>query len=360
MPETGKPLRHGWTTGACAAAAAAAAYRALATGVFPDAVEIVLPRGERPVFALATKSLAAGAATAGVVKDAGDDPDVTHGAEVLATVAPGEPGSGIAVTGGAGVGTVTLPGIPVPVGEAAINPGPRRIIAAAVLRAMDETGGPRDVTVTVSIPGGEKLAEQTLNPRLGITGGLSVLGTTGVVVPFSCEAWVQTVHRAVQVAAANGLTHIAGSTGYASERAAQRFYGLPEVALIDMGDFVGGLLKYLRAHPLPRLTLAGGFAKFAKLAEGHLNVHSGASRVDFAALAAQVERLGGAPAVVAAARAANTAMQVLELADAANLPLADAVAARCLAVARQILKPQTAVDVLIVDRSGEVVGHAGP
>ncbi|MGE4527813.1 MAG: cobalt-precorrin-5B (C(1))-methyltransferase, partial [Rhodospirillaceae bacterium] len=161
-------------------------------------------------------------------------------------------------------------------------------------------------------------------------------------------------------AQANGLTHIAGSTGYASERAVQRLYALPEIALIVMGVFVGGLLKYLRAHPLPRLTLAGGFAKFAKLAEGHLNVHSGASRVDFAALAAEVQRLGGTPAVVAAARSANTAMQVLELADAANLPLADAVAARCLAVARQTLKPQTAVDVLIVNREGEVVGHAGP
>jgi cobalt-precorrin-5B (C1)-methyltransferase len=140
----------------------------------------------------------------------------------------------------------------------------------------------------------------------------------------------------------------------------QQYYALPEIALIDMGDFVGGLLKYLRVHPLPRLTLAGGFAKFAKLAEGHMNVHSSASRVDFPALAEVVRGLGAPPALVDRCRGANTAMEVLELANAQDLRLADAVAARCLNVAREVLKPETVLDVLIVDRSGEVVGHAGP
>ncbi len=358
MAEPEKPLRSGWTTGACAAAAAAAAYRALFGPGFPDPVEIVLPRGERPRFALATRRLEADCTTAGVIKDAGDDPDVTHGAEIVVTVRRGEAGEGITFRGGEGVGTVTKAGIPVPVGEAAINPGPRRIVAANLLRAIDETGGPADIEVTISIPGGDKLAEQTLNPRLGIVGGLSVLGTTGVVVPYSCEAFIQTIQRAVDVARANGMTHIAGSTGYASERAAQQYYGLPDLALIDMGDFVGGLLKYLRVHPLPRLTLAGGFAKFAKLAEGHMNVHSGASRVDHVALAELVRTLGGNAALCERVRAANTAMEALELATAQGVPLAEAVAARCVKVTRGVLKPATVVDVLVVDRSGVVVGHA--
>ncbi len=360
MADPAKPLRSGWTTGACAAAAATAAYRALFGDGFPDPVEIVLPRGERPGFALSTRRLEADSATAGVIKDAGDDPDVTHGAEILVTLRRGAAGSGITFRGGEGVGTVTRAGIPVPVGEAAINPGPRRIIAANLLRAIDETGGPADVEVTVAIPGGETLAAKTLNPRLGILGGLSVLGTTGVVVPYSCEAFIQTIQRAVDVAVANGMTHLAGSTGYASERAVQQYYGLPDLALIDMGDFVGGLLKYLRAHPVPRLTLSGGFAKFAKLAEGHMNVHSSASRVDMAALAALARTHGAPPALAERIRAANTAMEAMELAAAQDVPLADAVASRCLNAARDILKPVTVVDVLIVDRSGVVVGHAGP
>ncbi|MBN2752529.1 MAG: cobalt-precorrin-5B (C(1))-methyltransferase [Rhodospirillaceae bacterium] len=353
------PLKSGWTTGACAAAAATAAYRALVGMGFSDSVEIVLPRGERPQFALATRQIAEQSATAGVIKDAGDDPDVTHGAEILVTLSWGEPGSGIVFRGGEGIGTVTKAGIPVPVGEAAINPGPRQIITANLLRAFDETNGPRDVVVTIAIPNGEKLAEQTLNSRLGIIGGLSVLGTTGVVVPYSCEAYIQTIQRAVHVAHVNGITHVAGSTGYASERAVQAFYNLPDLALIDMGDFVGGLLKYLRAHPLPRLTLSGGFAKFAKLAEGHMNVHSSASRVDFRALAEHMACLDAPPALVEATRTANSAMQVLEIAEANGIPLADRIAARCLTVARKIVRPETAVDVLIINREGEVMGHAG-
>ena len=353
-------LRSGWTTGACAAAAATSAYAALFGDGFLDPVEIVLPRGETPSFAISTRRRDGRSATAGVIKDGGDDPDVTHGAEILATVTRGEEGEGFVFRGGEGVGTVTRPGIPVPVGDPAINPGPRRIIAANLLRIADAVGGPPDVKVTISIPAGRRLAESTLNPRLGILGGLSVLGTTGVVVPYSCGAFIQTVQRAVQVAAAGGETHIAASTGYASERAVQRLYALPEIALIDMGDFAGGLLRYLRAHPVPRLTLAGGFAKFLKLAQGNLDLHSARSRVDFTALAALAAGIGAPAGLVAGARAANTAMEVLDAAQAAGLPLADAVAARCLETARAILRPETVPDVVIVDRSGRIVGHAGP
>src|SRR5207253_5935355 len=137
-----------------------------------------------------------------------------------------------------------------------------------------------DVTVTIAIPGGERLAERTMNGRLGIVGGLSVLGTTGIVVPYSCSSWIHAIRRGIDVARAAGIDHIAAATGTTSERAVQRLYDLPEHALIDMGDFVGGTLKYLRRHPMPRLTLAGGFAKIAKLAQGDLDLHSSRSRVD--------------------------------------------------------------------------------
>ena len=355
-PET--PLKRGWTTGACATAATRAAYTALLTGAFPDPVTIRLPRGEAPAFPLAREELGPDFARAGIVKDAGDDPDVTHGALVVATLRPGEAGSGVAFRAGPGIGTVTKPGLPLPVGEPAINPKPREMMRAVVAELAAEHGGTGDVEIEISIPGGAELAKKTWNPRLGIDGGLSVLGTTGVVVPFSCSAWIHSIHRGIDVARANGLEHVAACTGSTSEAAVQALYGLPEIALLDMGDFAGGLLKYLRRHPLPRLSLGGGFAKLAKLAAGHLDLHSGRSQVDFDFLAELLAELGADPDLVARARGANTAGEILGLAEAAGLPLADAVAARARATALGVLAGATEVEVLVVDRQGRLVGRA--
>ena len=215
-----------------------------------------------------------------MVKDAGDDPDVTHGALVLATVRAGAPGSGVTFRAGEGVGTVTRAGLPIPPGEPAINPVPRRMIRDAIAEVAAAAGRAADAEVEIAIPGGEALAAKTLNGRLGIVGGLSILGTTGIVVPYSCSAWIHSIHRGIDVARAAGLTHIAGATGASSEAAVQKLYDLPEIALIDMGDFVGGMLKYLRTHPVPRVTIAGGVAKMTKLAQGLLDLHSKRGVVD--------------------------------------------------------------------------------
>ncbi|MFZ2101869.1 MAG: cobalt-precorrin-5B (C(1))-methyltransferase, partial [Oricola sp.] len=244
------PLRRGWTTGACATAATKAALTALLTGEFPDPVSITLPKGETPAFALEREALGDGFAEAGIVKDAGDDPDVTHGATIIARVRRAGPGTGIVFRAGDGVGTVTRPGLPIPPGEPAINPVPRAMMVAEVAALCSEHGIPTDIEITIAVPGGEALAKQTWNPRLGILGGISILGTTGIVHPFSCSAWIHSIHRGIDVARAAGLTHVLGATGSTSEAAAQKIYGLPEIALLDMGDFAGGLLKYLRAHPL--------------------------------------------------------------------------------------------------------------
>jgi cobalt-precorrin-5B (C1)-methyltransferase len=357
----GGKLRRGWTTGACAAAAARAALQALLTGHFPDPVAIRLPKGERPSFPLALKEMAEGRARAGIVKDAGDDPDVTHGALVIAEVARGAAGSGITFHAGAGVGTVTRPGLPLAVGEPAINPGPRAIITQALADAAEEAEAALpDVSVTISIPGGEALAAKTLNARLGIIGGLSILGTTGVVIPYSCSSWIHAIHRGIDVARAAGLSHIAAATGSTSERAVQRLFALPEMALIDMGDFVGGTLKYLRRHPVARLTLAGGFAKLAKLAAGHLDLHSRQSRVDAAALANKLGALGGSDELVRQARAAEAAGQVLAQAGALKDALAAEIAREAREVALATLAGEIAVDVVIFDRQGELLAHAGP
>lgn len=359
MGETAeKPLRRGWTTGACATAAARAAYTALVSGRFPNPVTIRLPKGRKPSFPLAEQAAADGWALAGVVKDAGDDPDVTHGALVRATLRRGREGAGVTFRAGEGVGTVTRPGLPVAVGEPAINPAPRRMIAEAVAVVAEEFGASGDVEVEVSIPGGAELAARTMNGRLGVEGGLSILGTTGVVVPYSCASWIASILQGVDVARAAGLRHVAGATGSVSEAAVQRLYGLPDQALIDMGDFAGGLLKHLRRHPVPRLTIAGGFGKLAKLAAGHLDLHSGRSRVDPAFLADLLARLGADAALVERARTADSAAQVLDLASVAGLPLANAVAEGARRVAAGVAGPKTAIEILVFDRGGELIGHS--
>ena len=198
-----------------------------------------------------------------------------------------------------------------------------------------------------------------MNARLGIVGGLSILGTTGIVVPYSCASWIHSIHRGIDVARAAGLDHIAAATGATSERAVQRLYGLPDHALIDMGDFVGGTLKYLRRHPVERLTIAGGFAKLAKLAAGHLDLHSARSRVDTAWLAGMLRELGAEPAILATARTANGAAEILGVAGELRARLACAIAGRAREVALATMCGNTAVEVAIVDRQGSFLARVG-
>lgn len=354
--ETNRPLRRGWTTGACAAAASRAAYQALLTGKFPATAPVQLPGGQRPEFALALQELGPGCARAGIVKDAGDDPDVTHGALVIATVRAGRAGSGVAFRAGEGVGTVTLPGLPLPPGEPAINPMPREMIRTAIAEVAAEHGGSGDVTVEISIPNGEKIAERTLNRRLGIVGGLSILGTTGIVMPFSCSAWIHSIYRGIDVARAAGLTHLAGATGSTSEAAVQRLYGLPDAALIDMGDFVGGMLKYLRRHPVARVTVAGGLAKITKLGQGLLDLHSRRGEVDLGWLAARVEDAELARKIAAS----NSALEAFGHAKAAGIDLATPVIAAAWQTAAAVLEgADTELEIVMFDRAGELLGRSG-
>ena len=338
----GRELRTGWTTGTCAAAAARAAHEALVTGVMPTSATVTLPGGQTPTFPVLEPATGDGWAEAAVEKDAGDDPDVTHGALIRTRVALGPPG--LRFHAGEGVGTVTKPGLPIPPGEPAINPVPRQMIAAALRDAGDFEG----LDVTVSIPGGEALALRTWNPRLGIEGGLSILGTTGIVRPFSCAAWIASIHRGIDVAVATGLGHVVGATGATSEAAVKaRHPDLPPHAFLDMGDFAGGLLKHLRRHPVPRLTVAGGPGKMSKLAQGALDLHSRRSQVDLRALA----RWSGRPEI----EGANTALEAFGIGGEA---LAAAVARRAKATVLGALDgAPVAVELLVVDRQGAPLAH---
>jgi cobalt-precorrin-5B (C1)-methyltransferase len=280
---------------------------------------------------------------------------------IRATVRLGKPGTGVVFRAGPGVGTVTKPGLPLSVGEPAINPVPREMMRAHIAQIAAEYGAPGDVEIEVAVDNGEEIARSTWNPRLGILGGLSILGTTGIVVPYSCSAWIDSIRRGIDVARAAGRQHVAGCTGSTSEKVAAAEYGLPEDALLDMGDFAGAVLKYLKRHPVPRLTIAGGFAKLSKLAAGHMDLHSSRSQVDKAFLADLARKGGAAESLVAQVAAANTGLEAVQLCSAHGVPLGDLVAeaARSTALGVLIGAP-VAVDVLCIDRAGVIVGRAAP
>lgn len=341
-----RELRRGWTTGACATAAVKAALMRLWGGEFPREVQITLPRGETPIFAIAHQDFGADWAEIGITKDAGDDPDVTHGALIIVRVMASK--GGVVFEAGEGVGVVTKAGLPVAVGEAAINPVPREMMVGVVRQMAEKFGQVPDIKVIISIPGGKEIALKTWNGRLGIVGGLSILGTTGIVRPFSCAAWIASIHRGIDVARANDQPHVAGCTGATSERVVQGLYGLPDFAMLDMGDFLGGMVKYIAKHPVERLTIGGGIGKMVKVAQGAIDLHSGRSQVDFVALGEMM----GDPRLVAA----NTALEAYEIAGEA---LANRVAGLALGAVRVRL-PEVEIDVVIIDRAGEIIARAGP
>jgi cobalt-precorrin-5B (C1)-methyltransferase len=350
-------LRKGWTTGTCASAAAKAAVIGLLTGKPPAEVEVGLPSGERARFAVADvdPQHPDHPGRAAVVKDAGDDPDVTHKAHLTVTAGwlpAGRPAGTVELGAGQGVGTVTLPGLGVPVGAPAINPVPARMIRAAVAECTD-----RPVALTISVPGGEAMAAKTSNARLGIIGGISILGTTGIVRPFSTASWRASVVQQVDVAAAQGLQRIVLSTGGRTDAAAQRLLPtLPPVCFVEVGDFTGIALRRAAGAGLTQVTFVGMAGKITKLAAGVLMTHYRRSRVD-GELLAEVARLAGAgPVVVKAATATATARHFTEacLAVGTVEPLAE-LCRRAALACRTYVGGTLAVDVVMVDFEGEAV-----
>ncbi|WP_085805975.1 cobalt-precorrin-5B (C(1))-methyltransferase [Roseovarius albus] len=343
-PDT--PLRRGWTTGACATAATRAALMGFWGEGRPDKVRITLPKGERPEFEIAHWEQGKDWVAAGVIKDAGDDPDVTHQALIISRVSASD--GGVLFRAGQGVGMVTMPGLPIPAGEPAINPVPRQMMAETVSEMARRLSQAPDVEVEISIPNGEALAQKTWNPRLGIKGGLSILGTTGIVRPFSCAAWIASIHRGVDVARADGLTHVAGCTGATSEKTVKDLYSMPDHAMLDMGDFAGGMLKYIAKNPVPRVTIGGGIGKLTKLAQGARDLHSGRSQVDFVALADVLK--------VSDVRYMNTALQVYEN---VGEKFSEWVAIEALGKMQDMLPKDIQTDIIVIDRKGSILARTG-
>jgi cobalt-precorrin-5B (C1)-methyltransferase len=320
----------------------------------PTAVSVTLPKGKTVELKVVSQSLSLLAAQASTVKDAGDDPDVTHGATLSVYLQLSEV-SGVTFVAGSGVGTVTKPGLSLAVGEPAINPVPRKMITDNlhdVAARYDYNGG---FIVTISIENGENIAQKTMNPRLGILGGLSVLGTSGVVRPFSCAAWIASIYQGIDVAHANGIDHIAASTGNASEDAIRTKYQLDDTALIEMGDFAGAVLKYLKKAPMKKLSVCGGFGKISKLANGHMDLNSRVSAIDFTHLAATAASLGASTDLQQRILQANTSIQAYDLCLAESIDLATEVCQQALIVAQRIVPASVMVEVSAIDRQGRFI-----
>jgi cobalt-precorrin-5B (C1)-methyltransferase len=368
LPRTAKvrkqALRTGWTTGTCAAAAAKAAAAALKTGQIQLTAEIGLPSGQRVRFPVdeCTLNETGTQAEAVVVKDAGDDPDVTHGARLTATVRwRDEPG--LRLDGGVGVGVVTKPGLGLELGGPAINPVPRAMITQAVSEVVDPDDE-QGVQVTISVPDGERMARKTTNARLGIIGGISILGTTGIVRPFSTASWRASVEQAISVLAAQGEDTVVLCTGGRTEKGAMKLLPrLPEVCFVEVGDFTGAALRKAVEHRLDQVIFAGMAGKLTKLAAGVLMTHYTRSKISLSLLSDITLAAGGAQDLAESVAHANTARHAAELWDeAALLPAAGrelcARAARvlsrfCAELAAPDDTPTPEIRVIMVDFTGQ-------
>ncbi len=316
-PRDRRGTRTGYTTGACSAAAAKAATRYLVQGVPPKEIEITLPNGNPATFAVHRCEQLGLRAICSVIKDAGDDPDCTHGAELTAEVQLTHI-PGIELRGGSGVALVTKPGLGLAVGGPAINAVPRKNISEMIAEELRGTSFAGAV-VTISVPGGEEMATKTLNARLGLLGGISILGTTGIVKPYSTAAYKASVVQAIDVAVSQGCEELVLTTGGRSEAYAMRLRpGLPEVAFIQVGDFIGVALKHCARRTVRAVTLFGMIGKLSKMANGKMQTHAAGSEVNMELLAELARELGADEDFCKQIRESNTARHVLELCNSAG------------------------------------------
>jgi cobalt-precorrin-5B (C1)-methyltransferase len=362
MDRPNEKLRSGYTTGACAAAAAKGALLALVYQQAFDEVAIRLLQGQMVKFRLHTCSFTPDEGRSSVIKDAGDDPDVTDKAEICACVGWSDT-PGVAFRRGQGVGLVTKMGLPVPPGEPAINPVPRRMITEAVQDVLDElgerAGRPRSgVRVEISVPSGEEMAKKTFNPRLGIVGGISILGTTGIVTPYSTAAWLASVVQSIDVAAAQGCRHLVLTVGARGERTARQLFHLNEDAFIQIGPFFADALRHCRQSGIAKVSLTAMIGKLAKFAASNESVHSTASAQDFDFLARLAQESGAGEELLARIRAANTSQEVAEMiATEGHVSFFTRLCEQAWTFARALVGDTMVVEIVLTGVASEVLGR---
>jgi len=354
-----KGTRTGFTTGACAAAAARAAARCIVRGISLTQIETTLPNRQTVTFQLKRCERNGNEALASIIKDAGDDPDCTHGAEIIATVSL-QKDEGVDLLNGPGVGVVTKPGLGLPVGGPSITPVPRKNIVEMVLEELRFPGCDfRGARVVISVPAGEEMAKKTTNARLGVIGGISILGTTGIVKPYSTAAYMASVVQAVGVAFEQGQRELVLTTGGKSEQFAMRLFPhLPEEVFIQVGDFIGAGLRSCAKKGVPVVRIVGMMGKLSKMADGKMQTHVAGSQVNTELLARLAKEAGASDSLTDQIRGANTARHALELAASENIhDLTTMICREVCRVARNHIQGKAEVFTYLVDFDGKLLGE---
>lgn len=350
-------LHTGYTTGTTATAATKAALYALLGNQVKE-VQVSLPKGKSATLKVAWTRVENGKVTCAAVKDGGDDPDVTHGAEICSTVSFSDSAGLVKIDGGQGVGRVTKPGLGLEVGKAAINPTPMEMLRQAVQEVAAEHLKKRGVDVIISVPKGEELAKKTDNPRLGILDGISILGTTGIVLPYSTASFAASIRQSLDVAIAAGADTAILTTGGRSEDFAKTLFTLPEHCFVQMGDFSGYSVRQAASKKMRKVVIAGFIGKLTKMAMGVKQTHVRGSHVDMEFMAGLAEKCGADTRVLAEIRQANTARHVGEIVAKNNVQgFYDLL---CKKVHEQMVehsKGQLEIEVIMFEFDGRMLAH---
>jgi cobalt-precorrin-5B (C1)-methyltransferase len=353
-------LRTGFTTGTCAAATTKAALSMLINGKKLSNVSVSLPKGKQMTVNISwSKYDNDKSVTAAVIKDGGDDPDVTNGSEICAKVSLLDTPDKIIIDGGKGVGRVTKPGLGLEIGKAAINPTPLKMINQAIDEVLGELKHRYGVSVIISVPKGEEIAKKTDNPRLGIIGGISILGTTGIVIPYSTASFAASIRQSIDVSRAMGSDSVILTTGGRSEDFARSIYGnsIADHAYIQIGDFIGFAIKQCALKKIKKAYVVGFIGKLTKMAMGIKQTHVKGSHVDMNFLAELASRCGADSELVNKIMLANTARHAGELVDEFGLALFYDML--CQEVHRHLSKyseSQLQIKIILLDFEGKIIG----
>jgi len=352
-------LRSGYTTGTTAAAATKGALFALITGRPAEEVSVSLPKGKTAKLKVAWTRIENGSVTCAAIKDAGDDPDVTHGAEICSTVLFNDDAGVIEIDGGIGVGRVTKPGLGLALGRPAINNTPIKMLEQAVREVAEKQLKGQGVRVVISVPLGEEIAKKTDNPRLGIIGGISILGTTGIVLPYSTASFAASIRQSLDVAIAMGSDTVVLTTGGRSEDFAKAlFRSLPEHCFVQMGDFAGYSIKQCANKNMKKAVIAGFIGKLSKMAMGVKQTHVAGSHVNMEFMASVAADCNATAAVVDEIRKANTARHVSEIIDTNQITgYYDAMCKHVYGQMREYAKSDLEIEVYMFNFDGRVIGR---
>jgi len=351
-------LRTGFTTGTCATAGAKAGILAILNQKKIDVVDVTLPKKSKIPIKISSCQFDKHSAKCSVVKDGGDDPDVTHGAEIITHISLTDKPSQIEIDGGEGVGRVTKPGLGLEINSAAINPTPKKMIIENILEIGKEILERHGVNVIVSVPKGKELATKTDNPRLGIVGGISILGTSGIVIPYSTASFAASIRQSLDVTIAMGNDTVVLTTGGRSEDFSREIIKLPDHCFVQMGDFSGYTVQQCAKRPIKKAHVAGFIGKLAKMAMGVKQTHVKGSKVDMRFLSELAQKCNAKNETIDEIKKANTARHVYEIVMKENIVgFFDAVCLEVYNQLRKLSEDKFELDVIMFDFDGKIIGR---